>query len=130
MTARIYRAQSYRNLWLVKAAAGSPIAEPSLFRLLIDTGSSYTVLPVKVLETMGCAVSRSKTIPIVAAGGILQAPIVTIPWFSCLGQRVENFQVVALDLPTNAFTSGLLGMDFLQRFGIIINTGKGELIIP
>jgi predicted aspartyl protease len=51
---RIYRAQPYRNLWLVTAAAGSNTIEPSLLRLLIDTGSSYTVLPSRVLETMGC----------------------------------------------------------------------------
>jgi hypothetical protein len=48
-------------------------------------------------------------------------------WFSCLGQRIEDLPVVALDLPMNAFTSGLLGMDFLQRFGAVIDTAKGEL---
>jgi predicted aspartyl protease len=124
---RIYRAQPYRNLWLVTAAAGSTTIEPSLFRLLIDTGSSYTVLPSRVLETMGCNLAQADRVPIVAAGGLLQAPVVRIPWFSCLGQRIEDLPVVALDLPTNAFTSGLLGMDFLQRFGAVIDTAKGEL---
>jgi predicted aspartyl protease len=124
---RVYRAQPYRNLWLVTAAAGSTTIEPSLCRLLIDTGSSYTVLPKRVLTAMGCDVAQADRVPIVAAGGILQAPVVKIPWFSCLGQRIENFPVVALDLPTNAFTSGLLGMDFLQKFGVVIDTAKGEL---
>jgi predicted aspartyl protease len=73
MSSKVYRAQAYQNLWVVQAVAGSELIQPSLVRLLVDTGSSYTVLP------------------------------------------------------SNAFTSGLLGMDFMQRFGIVIDTAKGEL---
>jgi hypothetical protein len=71
--------------------------------------------------------SGAEQLAIVAAGGLMRVPVVRIPWFSCLGRRVEDFSVVALDLPSNAFTSGLLGMDFMQRFGVVIDTAKGEL---
>ena len=127
MSIKVYRAQAYQNLWVVQAAAGSELIQPSLVRLLVDTGSSYTVLPSQVLRKMGCDLGATDRIAIVAAGGLMQVPVVRIPWFSCLGQRVEDFPVVALDLPSNAFTSGLLGMDFMQRCGIVIDTAKGEL---
>jgi predicted aspartyl protease len=127
MSSKVYRAQAYQNLWVVKAAAGSELIQPSLVRLLVDTGASYTVLPSQVLRKMGCDLEAMNRIVIVAAGGLMQVPVVRIPWFSCLGQRVEDFPVVALDLPSNAFTSGLLGMDFMQRLGIVIDTAKGEL---
>jgi hypothetical protein len=74
-----------------------------------------------------CDLSGAEQLAIVAAGGLMRVPVVRIPWFSCLGRRVEDFSVVALDLPSNAFTSGLLGMDFMQRFGVVIDTAKGEL---
>ena len=74
MSSKVYRAQAYQNLWVVQAA-GSELIQPSLVRLLVDTGSSYTVLPSQVLRKMGCD----------------------------------------------------LGMDFMQRFGIVIDTAKGEL---
>jgi predicted aspartyl protease len=127
MSSKVYRAQAYQSLWVVQAAAGSGLIEPSLVRLLVDTGSSYTVLPSRVLKAMGLDLAQSSRVSIVAAGGVIQVPVVRIPWLSCLGQRVEDFPVVGLDLPRNAFTSGLLGMDFMKRFGVVIDTASGEL---
>jgi predicted aspartyl protease len=126
MSSKVYRAQAYQNLWVVQAAAGSGLIEPSLVRL-VNTGSSYTVLPSRVLKAMGLDLAQSSRVSIVAAGGLIQVPVVRIPWLSCLGQRVEDFPVVGLDLPRNAFTSGLLGMDFMKRFGVVLDTASGEL---
>ncbi len=51
----------------------------------------------------------------------------TVPNVSCLGIKRENYAIVALDLPANSFTDGLLGMDFLCDVKAIIDVAKGEI---
>ncbi len=124
----IYRVQRQQNVLWLRAAVGSINNTPLLVRLLIDTGASYTVLPKKILKRVGC--NLSKTLgnkKIVTANGVITVPIVVVPSFNCLGVLQENYPVVALDLPTNSFTDGLLGMDFLCQVKAIIDVAKGEI---
>jgi predicted aspartyl protease len=98
--------------------------------LLVDTGSSFTTLPVEVLESLGCDVSQAKKrVAIMTGNGIIQAPVVSVPLFNCLGQQVQNFAVVAINLPFNPLTNGLLGMDFLYWCGALIDVKKAEIIL-
>jgi hypothetical protein len=71
-----------------------------------------------------------RKIPIAAAGGILQVPLVEVKRFSCLGCSADNFAIVGLNLPLNSAISGLIGMDFLVRYRAVIDTGKAEIWIP
>ncbi len=99
-----------------------------MVRLLVDTGASYTMLPVEVVEALGCDTHHPlRTIRMVAANGIIVAPMVAVAWFHCLGQRVENFPVVAHTLPTGTFVDGLLGMDFLSRCKAVVSVGEAEI---
>jgi predicted aspartyl protease len=127
---RSYRLQRSGNLLFLKATVGSHEAgvDPILVRLLVDTGSSFTVLPSRVLADVGSDLQQPRNqVAIVAAGGVMQVPVVAAPWLSCLGQRVENFPVVVLNLPLQTFTNGLLGMDFLSQFGAVIDTKRGVI---
>ena len=63
----------------------------------------------------------------VTASGIIVAPIVSVPWFHCLGQRVEGFPVAAHTLPPGTFVDGLLGMDFLLRCSAVIAVEPGQI---
>src|SRR5262245_15729747 len=49
-----YPLERVGSLLLTKAAVSGP-AGVKVIRLLIDTGSVYTVLPVEVLESIGCS---------------------------------------------------------------------------
>jgi predicted aspartyl protease len=127
---RTYQLQRSGNLLFLKATVGShePGIAPILVRLLVDTGSSFTVLPSRVLADVGCDLQKPRNrVSIVAAGGVIQVPVVAVPWLNCLGQRVENFSVVVLNLPLQTFTNGLLGMDFLNQFGAVIDTKRGVI---
>lgn len=125
-----YRLLRSNNLLLLKANVSSSGYEPITIRLLIDTGSSFTTLPLKVLEDIGCNVSNSsERVAIMAAGGMISAPIIAVPSFNCLGQQVKNFPVVAVNLPFNSLMSGLLGMDFLVRYGAVIDVKKAEITL-
>ncbi len=129
MTARrIYRLNRQGNLLWLRASVGRAKENPLVLRLLVDTGSSYTVLPRLILERLGCNLQQPRqTTTIVTASAIVKMPIVAVSWFNCLGVRKENFSVVAMDLPMGSFTNGLLGIDFLRAEKAIIDIFKGEI---
>ena len=112
------------NLLLLRAAVGGADGSVVVLRLLLDTGASFTVLPVEALETIGCETHRPlRRVRMVVASGVIVAPVVAVPWFHCLGQRLEGFLVAAHTLPPGTFVDGLLGMDFLSRCEAEISVG-------
>lgn len=79
---RVYALQRSGNLLWLKAAVKSATSEPRVIRLLVDTGSSFTVLPVAILEEIGCCPAESSPkVIIMAAGGAIQPPMVIVPKF-------------------------------------------------
>ncbi len=125
---RIYRLNRHRNLLWLRASVGRDDENPIVVRLLVDTGSSYTVLPRQILKRLGCNLEQPlQTTTIVTASETVKMPIVSVPWFNCLGVRKENFSVVAMNLPISSFTNGLLGIDFLREEKAIINIFQGEI---
>jgi hypothetical protein len=53
-----YSLERVGSLFLTKAAASGPVGV-KVVRLLVDTGSVYTILPVEVLESMFALFARS-----------------------------------------------------------------------
>ena len=49
-----YRVQRQGNLLWVRVAVGGNDGSAIVVRLLVDTGSSFTVLPTRVVESLGC----------------------------------------------------------------------------
>ena len=127
---KIYRLQRHGELLWLRIVVGRKGENPLFLRLLVDTGSSYTVLPARILKRIGCNLDAPiKTTTIVAAGGAIKVPIVAVPWLNCLGIEKENFPVVALNLPGTALVNGLLGMDFLKESQAIIDVVKAEILV-
>lgn len=127
---RRYRALRRGKLLLVRAAAGSTEESSIVLRLLIDTGSSHTVLPVEVLESLGCDTHHPiDRVRIIAANGIIVAPRLAVAWFHCLGRRIIDFPVLAHTLPVGTYVDGLLGMDFLVRCRATISAGDGSITV-
>ena len=125
---QIYRCHQQQNVLWLRAAVGQVQNTPLLVRLLIDTGASYTVLPIPILKRIGCNLNQPLgQKKIVTANGALTLPSVAVPWFNCLGVKRENYPVVGLDLPAQSFTDGLLGMDFLREVQAIIDVAQGEI---
>lgn len=125
---KIYQCNRQQNVLWLRAAVGKSGDAPILVRLLVDTGASYTVLPTRVLRRIGSNLDRpQQNRKIVTANGAIDVPIVTVPWFNCLGRVRKNYPVVALSLPVSSFTDGLLGMDFLREVGAVIDTAKAKI---
>ena len=90
--------------------------------LLIDSGSTYTVLSWEVLLSL--KLDPATSVPrrsIMAANGLLVLPEVEIEEFHSLGQPIERFPVLAHTIPLGSQVDGLLGMNFLRQFEMDIN---------
>jgi predicted aspartyl protease len=126
----IYPLQRSGNLLFLRASINGTNGDSLRVRLLVDTGSSYTTLPINLLEDLGYDISTAaKRIAIMTAGGMGRAPVLPISTFNCLGQSFNDFPIVALDLPFNPLMSGLLGMDFLSRIGATIDIKKAQIVV-
>ncbi len=126
--AKSYRLARHGKLLILRAAVGGRNGGVVVVRLLVDTGASYTIVPVEVAEALECDMSHPlRRTRVVAANGIIVAPMVAISWFHCLGHRVKDFPVVAHTLPPGTFVDGLLGMDFLGLCRAVISVGEAEI---
>lgn len=127
---KVYRLLRYgQNLLAVQATVGSREGGDFVrVRLLVDTGSSFTILPVQVLQNMGYDTRNPlRRQELVTGQGRIYAPVINVCWFNCVGQFIENFDVFAHDIPPNLRIDGLLGMDFLTRFQAVISVGDAEI---
>lgn len=96
--------------------------------LIFDTGSTYTMIPWKVAESLGYdpALSRRRT-SIVTASTTEMVPLINVKAMSALGHKVEEVDVVCHDLPPKSRVDGLLGLTFLKSFDINLYFKKGFL---
>jgi hypothetical protein len=131
MSQRVFYALERRNgLLFVRAAVGDGVASPVIARLLVDTGSSFTVLSTRILQSAGCSIpDGQRLISITAASGVVQAPRLNVPLFNTLGRSEADWAIVALDLPSSAGVDGLLGIDFLVLCGAMIDIKRSRIVI-
>lgn len=125
-----YHLEKVGSLFLTKAAVKG--AEGAMvIRLLVDTGSTYTILPVEVFESIGCSPAKSRDhVKIITGSGTIIAPKVDVIWFQSLGQKIDKFKAVAHTLPFSGPINGLLGMDFLLAIKAHINLEAGRVEVP
>jgi clan AA aspartic protease (TIGR02281 family) len=98
-------------------------------RFIIDTGASMTTIPLHTAKQLGLALDpRTPLRRIYTAGGMKEAHEVTLDSITLGAWRVDGVQVLVLDLPGQPRT-GLLGMNYLQRFQIDLNSTEGILTL-
>jgi len=122
-----YSVEVYQNLLFTRGAIKGP---KRIFtaRLLIDTGSSYTILPVEAFISVGYDLALFKDenkIRLTTTSGFTFAHKIVVQWLHLFGIKIENYPVVAYTLPEDIYADGILGMDFLTRINAIIDIKKG-----
>lgn len=101
-----------------------------LLKMALDTGSTYTLIPSEAAIAIGCdPIRSSRRIEIVTASSIEYAPIITIPSIKALGMEVKNIDVVCHNLPPKSQVDGLLGLNFLSNFNILLKFRQKTLEI-
>ena len=128
---QIYPLQRLGNLLTLNASVNGREDDRAILRLLIDTGSSYTIFPIAPLQDLGYEVSQSKIHrPIVTASGIVNVPFIRVASFHCLGLQIQDFPVALYDLPPTSKVDGILGMDFLTKYRAFVATHEAEIYMP
>lgn len=89
---------------------------------ILDTGAVYTVMAWDVLRDVGYDPARSeRTVSIVTANGVIQAPLVSVEAIELGDLCVADLEVVCHDIPELAGIEGLLGLNFLRHFHVVID---------
>jgi clan AA aspartic protease (TIGR02281 family) len=93
---------------------------------IVDTGASLTVISRQLADKLG--LSPSKPIVVHTAGGVTEARLAMVDAMEVQGVRARRIPVAVLDsLPEGA--DGLLGLSFLARFSLQLETQTGKLTI-
>ena len=98
-------------------------------RFLVDTGASFVTIPSAAARQLGLRVTEANPRQIVfTAGGTFTAPEVIIPSIELEGWIVDNVRALVLDIPHQDET-GLLGLNYLNRFQMDLDTENGILLL-
>ncbi|MFA0784124.1 retropepsin-like aspartic protease [Fervidibacter sacchari] len=96
--------------------------------MVLDTGSSRTVLDERLLARAGYDLIASPKVTVTTASGRMEAKIVTVRQISALGISADDFPVLAMPLSQPLGIDGLLGLDFLRLRNLFCNFEKGILL--
>jgi predicted aspartyl protease len=128
MRSGVYQTEQWKDLLWVRAAIGGVDQQVLVARLLVDTGSSFTILSTNLVRLAGCNLANPLRFESVATGsGVLRCPIVEVPGLNCLGRQIKNFPVMVHTIPLNAYIDGLLGIDFLRNFQAVIDVAEAQI---
>jgi len=102
--------------------------EAYTFRCTLDTGSTCTVMPARLMRRLGIDLSRPLGhVRLRTATGITLAPLIRVPALAALDRVRTEFVVAAHDLPLGVETDGLLGLDFLRGFVLTVDFVRGRI---
>jgi len=96
--------------------------------LVLDTGSTSTVIDELVAFRLGYNLESAPTVSVTTVSGTSQASIIVARQIFALGMTVDEFPVLVMPLPTQLRADGLLGLDFLRRRNLFCNFEKGILL--
>ena len=96
---------------------------------LVDTGASLVSLPLSFLPELGLEINTSTPRrKVVTAAGWQEAWLVTLDAIELAGWEVKNLEALVVDTGgQNDF--GLLGLNFLNKFHLQLDSNKGVLIL-
>jgi clan AA aspartic protease (TIGR02281 family) len=96
---------------------------------IVDTGASMTTIPYSTAADLGIPITvRNPRRTVYTAGGVTYAPEVVLGSITVEGFEINNVRALVLDLPNQPDT-GLLGMNYLRRFRMDLNTDEGILLL-
>ena len=98
--------------------------------MAFDTGASISTIPKEIALALDSDLSSPKRcVEIIAAGGMEYVPAVLIPSVRFAGFEFENIEMACLNLPSKSSVAGLLGLDLLRNFDLLLSFSKNELTL-
>ena len=113
------------KLVLVARLTGSAIS--IVEDTLIDTGSTFTILPPEVADKLKLKVyRRMPKVNLTTASGFIEAPVRLLNQIEIGGLGLDNIPVVIHRIPDPAPVKILIGMNLLQRAKLVVNGKENE----
>jgi len=104
--------------------------KPVLMKMALDTGTTITIVPYEAVLSIGLNPADSdRTIEVTTGSGSVTRPIVTIPKFTCFGFTLKDLDVICHNLPSESPVEGLLCLNFLKTFKLILDFPKNTIQI-
>jgi clan AA aspartic protease (TIGR02281 family) len=96
---------------------------------IIDTGASMSTIPFATARQLGLSIDSQTPIrKIYTAGGVLEAPEVVLSSITVQGWESRSINALILDIPDQG-SWGLLGLNYLRRFRMDLQTDNGLLVL-
>lgn len=109
----------------VKATVNSRVTYP----FLIDTGASVVSIPAALLPALGLEINQNTPrYMVTTAGGVKEAWEVTLSSIELEGWIVRDVKALVVDSEEQV-DFGLLGLNFLNRFQMHLDSDEGVLIL-
>ena len=97
---------------------------------IVDTGATLTLLPTWAADLLGYRVQAPAAwVSVQTAGGARLLPYATISRLEIQGLGVSNLPVTFGDLPGHDVRKGLLGMDVLRYFSLVVDHEIGRMTL-
>ena len=100
-----------------------------LLRFIVDTGAAYCSVNRQALDKIVAEPTAEKRSIAPIGKKVVDAPTLRIGNFVVGGLRAKNFLMSIIDFPAGFKIDGLLGMDFMGKYRIIIETDTAMLIL-
>ena len=126
---KLFRLERHGRLLMAKSFIEGP-AGKAYPKLLVDTGSAYSVVAQEILENIGLSPAMAERRQRVVTGsGYEIVPVVIAEKFQCFGKTMVDFEMLAHTLPLGSFVDGLLGMDFMSRCDMDLKISTCEVLV-
>ncbi|MBK8976255.1 MAG: retroviral-like aspartic protease family protein [Planctomycetes bacterium] len=96
-------------------------------RVLVDTGASATTIPVAVARQLGLLGPDAPAVEVTTASGTVVGHRVTLPLLEIGSLRLRSVTAIAMDLPGDLRSDGLLGMTALRELDVQVDGARGVI---
>jgi predicted aspartyl protease len=98
-------------------------------RLALDTAATETVISRRVLVNIGVDILAAPSVSVVMGGGVVSVPLVTLDKMETLGQTQMGLTIQAHTLPSSLPIDGLLGLDFIRKYRLVVDFRTGRIAL-
>jgi clan AA aspartic protease (TIGR02281 family) len=112
------------EVWVTEVTLNGRTRQP----FIVDTGASFTLISRQTAINLGVTIDESTPfLPVVTASDVILNPLITLRSVRVGKAEVENIDALVHNLPGQ--TAGLLGNSFLSKFRVVIDSGKGKMVL-
>ena len=98
-------------------------------KFIVDTGASTVTIPSSTADRLGISIDSGNPVrKVYTASGVIDAPEVILPSITVEGWEVADIAALVVDIPGQS-DLGLLGLNYLERFRMDLNTDEGTLLL-